>query len=254
MTGMPIAERVLEELQRARRPLDDDELTRRLGVSRRQTINQVCRGLARSGRLRRHPGPDGKIVNDLGVADAVHQPSRTPIVVVPATDTGRQGSPAETPRGRKAVLRGYRITAHELHQAGFAPLELRITNLAVDLPLGQGCEWTTIGEVPRGPGLYAFTVETGQELRVAYVGLTEHLWMVTKGRLPEGGPRGGQRYGWPRHAGATRKRVNMLIAEQLRAGHSVRHWVRPLPTAALRAEEERLITRWNLRQVGWNRG
>lgn len=43
MTGMAIAERVLGELQRARRPLDDDELTSRLGVSRRQTINQVCR-------------------------------------------------------------------------------------------------------------------------------------------------------------------------------------------------------------------
>jgi hypothetical protein len=39
--------------------------------------------------------------------------------------------------------------------------------VAVDLPIGHGCEWATIGDVPRGPGLYAFTVETGNEPRVA---------------------------------------------------------------------------------------
>lgn len=48
--------------------LDDDELARRLGVSPRQTIKQVCRGLERSGRLLRHVGSEGKIVNDLGPA------------------------------------------------------------------------------------------------------------------------------------------------------------------------------------------
>jgi hypothetical protein len=91
-------------------------------------------------------------------------------------------------------------------------------------------------------------------MRVAYVGRTEHLWMVTKGRLPGGGARGGQRYGRPRHAGATRRRVNILIAEQLRAGRVVRHWICQLPSAALRAEEERFITSWDLRRCGWNRG
>jgi hypothetical protein len=51
---------------------------------------------------------------------------------------------------------------------------------------------------PAGPGLYAFTVEDDRELRVAYVGLTSHLWMVTKGRLPGGQEaRGGHRYGRP---------------------------------------------------------
>lgn len=112
-----------------------------------------------------------------------------------------------------------------------------------------------MGEVPDAPGLYAFTVEDDHELRVAYVGLTEHLWMVTKGHLPGGaGARGGQRYGRPKHAGVTRKRVNILIAEQLRAGRLVRHWVLSLPGVALRAEEERLIIDWDLRRVGWNRG
>jgi hypothetical protein len=152
-------------------------------------------------------------------------------------------------------LPGHPIAATALFAAGFRPLELTVGSLHVDLPSGTGCEWTTMGEVPDAPGLYAFTVEDDHELRVAYVGLTEHLWMVTKGHLPGGaGARGGQRYGRPKHAGVTRKRVNILIAEQLRAGRLVRHWVLPLPGVALRAEEERLIIDWDLRRVGWNRG
>lgn len=149
---------------------------------------------------------------------------------------------------------GHPISEGELASAGFKPLHLRPGSLDVDLPSGPGCEWTTVGEVPEGPGLYAFTVEDDHDIRVTYVGRTEHLWMVTKGRLPSGGGRGGQRYGMPRHAGATRQRVNILVAEQLRAGRLVRHWVRPLPAMELRAEEERLITVWDLRRVGWNRG
>lgn len=70
----------MEVLQRSSRPLDDDELARRLDVSPRQTINQVCRKLAQAGRLRRYIGPDGKIVNDAehtavpaqGSADLLH--------------------------------------------------------------------------------------------------------------------------------------------------------------------------------------
>ena len=81
-------------------------------------------------------------------------------------------------------------------------------------------------ERPPGPGVYVFTVQDDRELRVAYAGLTSHLWMVTKGRLPDGqGARGGQRYGRLRHAGATRQRGSVLIAEQVRAGHRVQHWV-----------------------------
>ncbi len=41
-----------------------------------------------------------------------------------------------------------------------------------------------MGDVPRGPGIYAFTAGGDDDLRVMYVGLTEELWMVTKGRLP----------------------------------------------------------------------
>jgi hypothetical protein len=43
--------------------LDDDELSRNLGIKPRQAINQAARRLALRGLLRRFNGPSGKIVN-----------------------------------------------------------------------------------------------------------------------------------------------------------------------------------------------
>ncbi|MFD4635964.1 hypothetical protein ACFWN2_01545 [Lentzea sp. NPDC058436] len=91
MTVPTVAVRVLDELRRSGVALDDDELARRLGVSPRQTINQVCRRLERAGRLRRYIGPDGKIVNDLRRADgqpseATANPDRPPDVVEPVLE------------------------------------------------------------------------------------------------------------------------------------------------------------------------
>jgi hypothetical protein len=247
-----VAERVLAELQLSGRPLDDDELAARLGVSRRQTINQVCRILERSARLRRYVGQDGKIVNDRPAGDAAPDSAMS----TPISPAYEVAQPVVLSRVQTdGVLPGHSVSVEELSAVGFRPLALKASSLEVALPVGSGCEWTTVGEVPDAAGLYAFTVEDGQDLRVVYVGLTTHLWMVTKGHLPGGaGARGGQRYGRPRHAGLTRQRVNVLIAEQLRAGRLVRHWVRPVPKARLRDEEERLIAAWNLRRAGWNRG
>jgi DNA-binding GntR family transcriptional regulator len=61
---MTVATRVLDELRRCSVPLDDDQLAKRLGISQRQQINQVCRRLEAEGHLRRYVGADGKIVND----------------------------------------------------------------------------------------------------------------------------------------------------------------------------------------------
>lgn len=211
---MTVARRVLEELQRSSRPLDDDELARRLGVSRRQTVNQVCRRLDQAGQLRRYVGPGGKIVNDLDRADvplAGHKP--TPMVTS-AQDLQLRAAASGTQQGCGAALPGHVISAAVLSAADFRPLALQVRSLEVDLPSGRGCEWTIIGDIPDSPGLYLFTVEDDHQLRVAYVGLTGHLWMVTNGRLPGGaGARRGQRYARPRHAGATRHRVNVLIAD-----------------------------------------
>jgi hypothetical protein len=65
MTVPTVQTRVLEELRRSGLALDDDQLAKRLGVSPRQTINQVCRRLETAGRLHRYVGADGKIVNEL---------------------------------------------------------------------------------------------------------------------------------------------------------------------------------------------
>lgn len=153
------------------------------------------------------------------------------------------------------TLPGHPITDADLASLGFIAHDIVVRATGVVLPGGAGCEWTTLGDVPDSPGLYAFTVDNGAVQHVTYVGLTTHLWMVTKGRLPRsGGARPGQRYGRPKYAGITRQRVNVLIAAQLNAGQRVRHWLRPLDAEQLRREEEALIQRWRLREVGWNRG
>lgn len=58
-------DRILNELRVSSRPLDDDELSRRLGISPRQRVNQICRELAMAGLLARRTGPEGKLVNVL---------------------------------------------------------------------------------------------------------------------------------------------------------------------------------------------
>ena len=107
-----------------------------------------------------------------------------------APTTGRRGSMTR-PWPQAEPLPGHPVSETELLNEGFSPLRLGVGSLDVVLSCGVGCEWTTVGEVPTGPGLYAFTVETHEELHVAYVGLTEELWMVTKGRLPIGGAAAG---------------------------------------------------------------
>jgi hypothetical protein len=119
------------------------------------------------------------------------------------------------------MLPGFAISADDLMSLGFLPYELRIGAMDIQLPDSLGCNWTTIGTVPDAPGLYAFSVESSARMAVTYVGMTEQLWMVTKGHLPRsGGARGGQRYGRPKHAGVTRKRINGLVAEQILLGRT----------------------------------
>lgn len=57
-------DRISEAIRLSSRPLDDDQLADRTGISPRQRVNQICRELERTGMLRRRSGPDGKIVNE----------------------------------------------------------------------------------------------------------------------------------------------------------------------------------------------
>lgn len=157
----------------------------------------------------------------------------------------------------ESVPIGTPVSAELLQQLGFTSHPLRFrTEMG---PVGF-CEWDTLGAIPEAAGLYAFVLmhPDWAEQRVTYVGMTSHLWMVTKGALPRGGgARAGNRYGRYRYAGATRARVNALVAGARRAECEVTHWLSaramssPLELAQL---EEDLITRWRLRESGWNIG
>ena len=236
--------------------LKDSELARLLGVAHQQ-VNQAARGLAVAGAIRRVPGPDGVIRNHLEAA-------RTP----PPRVQGRSGRDQVSPSSRAwpvlgRVAAGTPVARDDLTRLGFVehPLE-PVTD--ADVPEGGLIGWNTLGSVPDAPGLYSFVGQKNpsNELRVFYVGMTGHLWMVAKGQLPGGIARGGQRYGRPKHAGTTRQRVNAEVARLAADGWTFSHWLRAVdaPTdpatleALLRAEESRLIAIWNLRVVGWNRG
>jgi hypothetical protein len=45
--------------------LDDDEIARKLAISPRQIVNQICRRLLQRNVITREPGPRGKVVNRL---------------------------------------------------------------------------------------------------------------------------------------------------------------------------------------------
>lgn len=68
---------ILNALRGSLQPLDDDQLSRRTGISPRQTVNIVCRRLASEGVLLRRTGPDGKIVNVLLTESAAASPGRS---------------------------------------------------------------------------------------------------------------------------------------------------------------------------------
>ena len=102
-------ERIAATIRISSRPLDDDQVAARTGISPRQTVNQICRSLERAGMVRRRPGPDGKVVNEwLGDRDqgpgsipgpasaavsgkgAPADPSATADGAVPAGDSAEQ--------------------------------------------------------------------------------------------------------------------------------------------------------------------
>lgn len=78
---MTLAERILAELARAARPLDDDQLGERLGVAR-QAVNQVARQLEKQGRLVRYANHGEKIKNRLPAGQPAVGPLTEPVAPV----------------------------------------------------------------------------------------------------------------------------------------------------------------------------
>jgi hypothetical protein len=105
MPSDSLRDRVKEAIRISSRPLDDDQLAARMGISPRQTVNQVCRALERAGMVRRRPGPDGKIVNEwLGNQD--WDPESIPSPADAAVPGAVTGAPAGGTRSAKAVPAG----------------------------------------------------------------------------------------------------------------------------------------------------
>lgn len=129
-------------------------------------------------------------------------------------------------RGRTRPLTrlGYIVSGEELQRRGFQRLDIEFVGEEQQLASGACRNWNSVGEVPASPGLYAFVVEKDQEMRAVYVGRTANLWMVTKGTLPGGHSRPGQRYGRPKYAGVTRERINALVVQAAADGYTVSHW------------------------------
>lgn len=252
---MTTASRILEELDR-RGPLKDSELSAVLMLGHQQ-VNQAARSLFTRGVITRIRGVDGFLRN----ARADRSLERSGVVtshlgIAPSAQiTGMAGLALRKP--------GFSVSRAELDELGFLEHRLEVVGRSDALAIGDGLDWNTLGPVPTGPGLYCFVAEElgSASPRVMYVGLSKDLSAIAVGINSIGSARGGQRYGRPRHAGVTRKRINAEVSRLIQDGLTVTHWFVSLrvpdredPPAFLRREEEKLIVRWKLRSRGWNRG
>jgi hypothetical protein len=107
-----ISDRILAAIRYA--PLDDDVLAKRLGISRRQSVNQAARRLEARGLLRRIPGPNGKIVNALPADETPESTARDRASV----RVDQQRPPSADPTAvRRVGFGNERITEDEVKEA-----------------------------------------------------------------------------------------------------------------------------------------
>jgi hypothetical protein len=104
-------ERVTAAIRISSRPLDDDQVAVRAGISPRQTVNQICRALERAGMVRRRQGPDGKIVNEwLGDRDqepgSIPEPASSVVPGIGASANPAAVADGAVPAGDSAEQRG----------------------------------------------------------------------------------------------------------------------------------------------------
>jgi hypothetical protein len=149
----------------------------------------------------------------------------------------------------------YGVNVDELATWGFEPVKIRWLCTTFDDKRYANCrDFDVEGRVPRSSGLYVFVLERHATVDVRYVGRTSDLPMVTLGKTTNGQPRGGQRYGRPKHSGDTRRRVNAALTSDASNGAVVGMWLRRFVSspAALASEEETLISHWRTRFYGLN--
>lgn len=132
-------ERVVATIRISSRPLDDDQIAARTGISPRQTVNQVCRALELAGMVRRRPGPDGEIVNEW-LGDQDREPGSTPRLE--STAVSGKGAPADlsataskaVPAGDSAEQRGAERVMLDLLGA---QLGLELNPATITVPSGE---------------------------------------------------------------------------------------------------------------------
>lgn len=148
------ADRILEFVRRFP-GRDDDEISRSLNISPRQSVNIACRALAQRGYLKRKPGPNGKICN---------YPS------------GGPGMKAPTPSARPAAT-----TAE--HRP---PLT---TDLLLASGFKQVADWMTVDPLrlqaskalPKERGVYAFVADNrAQYVGLATIGVAKRLYFYSR--------------------------------------------------------------------------
>jgi len=120
---------ISEAIRISSRPLDDDQLAARTGISPRQRVNQICHELEHAGLVRRRSGPAGKIVNEwLGSRDG--QPDGAP------APSGSGVSRTAALTGGAAVQAGYELppgSSREQRDAERVMLDLLGRQLGRDL-------------------------------------------------------------------------------------------------------------------------
>lgn len=129
---MTLAERILDLLRKTSRPLDDDEIARRLSVEPRQSVNQACRRLVAVGALRRVTGPDRKIVNLLAESSPLLSGTSEPD---DAASLGTSSLPVTAPSLRVAGDSGEQRRAERLMLAELSA-ELGVELLPKRLQMG----------------------------------------------------------------------------------------------------------------------
>jgi hypothetical protein len=240
------ANRILGALRASMVPLDDDQLAARLGASRRQTINQVCRHLQDQGILRRQAGPDGKIVNVL-LSDSM--PScRPPTSPTPAGPAGSALMPTASDVKASGVA-----SEVDLRQRGFRRCAVTARALNIDHPdpggRGPFCRLLVEDLAPARSGVYAW-VRDGE---VMYVGKAGSLQQIVHGTRMG---RANNDYTYVPPSKLTqisnpRVRVNGLLNQSLVAGATVTWWWLETATESdARQLEATLIVDW---EPPWNR-
>ena len=131
-------------------PLDDDEVSRRAGISPRQTVNILCRSLEAEGVLRRIPGPRGKIVNQLvgapplagrPASDAKRLPVRSddldvePLASVPMDTAAGDSHEQRLAEGHMLIALGTRLGVPLAPRRLFHPSGARVEIDGADIDL-----------------------------------------------------------------------------------------------------------------------